>query len=194
MINNKNFLYKIDPKWKILLIFFIAICFFIFPNLYFSSLTLIIIIILYFLADISFQQMIKQLKPSFLFLLFILGFHFLSLNFILGIGVSIKFLVFILMGSLLTLTTNNIDLLESLNSLLKPLSYIGINHYKISLAFSLTICFIPLIIKIFSDVRIAQSARGANPNLLSIIIPTIIKILSMAENISDAIESRAYRD
>lgn len=89
------------------------------------------------------------------------------------------------------LTTRTSVMIDALESFLKPLSCIGVDPSKCSLALSLTIRFIPLIIKIFNEVRIAQNVRGLEKNLIATAIPIILNIFRMADNIAEAIEARS---
>ncbi len=83
-------------------------------------------------------------------------------------------------------------MIDSLNEILILLSYVGINHKKISLSLSLAIRFIPVIVSIFQEISVAQRTRGLERNFIATIIPTIIKILKTAKNIAEAIESRSW--
>jgi biotin transport system permease protein len=70
---------------------------------------------------------------------------------------------------------------------------IGVNPDKVSLAISLALRFIPVLGRITMDVREAQKARGLERSVIAVALPVAIRAIKMADEISDAIDSRGYR-
>ena len=97
----------------------------------------------------------------------------------------------ILAAGLVTLTTRTADLVAVIERGLSPLSRLGLDVVKVSLAISLTIRFIPTIGQIAADVREAQVARGRRPSPLTLVVPVIIRLLKMADEIAEAIDARS---
>lgn len=110
-----------------------------------------------------------------------------------GIKVILRSCNIVMFASWILLTTSSSDMIEGLTTLLKPLSYIGVKPAKVSLAFALTLRFIPLIIDTFKEVKMAQKAKGIDKNFIAILIPSIIKTIKMADDIAEAIEVRSWK-
>ncbi|MAU96840.1 MAG: cobalt ABC transporter permease [Fulvimarina sp.] len=105
--------------------------------------------------------------------------------------VVLRFAALILAAGLVTLTTRTADLVAVIERGLSPLSRLGLDVAKVSLAISLTIRFIPTIGQIAGEVREAQVARGRSPSPLTLVVPVIIRLLKMADEIAEAIDARS---
>ncbi|ORE90275.1 energy-coupling factor transporter transmembrane protein EcfT [Aurantimonas sp. 22II-16-19i] len=105
--------------------------------------------------------------------------------------VVLRFAALILAAGLVTLTTRTADLVAVIERGLSPLSRLGLDVAKVSLAISLTIRFIPTIGQIAGEVREAQVARGRRPSPLTLVVPVIIRLLKMADEIAEAIDARS---
>lgn len=158
-------------------------------NLFLLSISLLFTLFLYIIAKVPLQKLLTQLRP----ICMVLIVAFINYNnWAVGLKAVIRFGVLILFSSLITWTTRISDITDSIEKLLVLLSHTGLDHRKISLSLSLTLRFIPVISRSFQEVRIAQRARGLDRNFITIVIPTIIKTLKMAENIAEAIEARSW--
>lgn len=110
-----------------------------------------------------------------------------------GTAVAVaRFAAVILLATLVTLTTrvmDMVDLFERLFGLLRP---IGVNPAKMALMLALTIRFIPLLGEQVREVRMAQRARGVERNIAALFVPLLVKILTMADDLTAALEARGY--
>lgn len=103
-----------------------------------------------------------------------------------------RFAALILLATLVTLTTrvmDMVDLFERLFGLLRP---VGVNPAKMALMLALTIRFIPLLAEQVREVRMAQRARGVERNIAALFVPLLVKILTMADDLTAALEARGY--
>ncbi|AWB09101.1 energy-coupling factor transporter transmembrane protein EcfT (plasmid) [Azospirillum humicireducens] len=103
-----------------------------------------------------------------------------------------RFAALILLATLVTLTTrvtDMVDLFERLFGLLRP---VGVNPAKLALMLALTIRFIPLLGEQVREVRMAQRARGVERNIAALFVPLLVKILTMADDLTAALEARGY--
>ncbi|KAA0594172.1 biotin transport system permease protein [Azospirillum lipoferum] len=103
-----------------------------------------------------------------------------------------RFATLILLATLVTLTTrvmDMVDLFERLFGLLRP---VGVNPAKMALMLALTIRFIPLLGEQVREVRMAQRARGVERNIAALFVPLLVKILTMADDLTAALEARGY--
>lgn len=110
-------------------------------------------------------------------------------------NVTLKYLSVIPMALLFILTTNPSEFAASLNK-------IGIS-YKIAYSVSIALRYIPDIQREYHDISFAQQARGIDmskkeklrkriKNMSSILMPLIFSSLDRIENISTAMELRAF--
>ncbi|MCE7027518.1 energy-coupling factor transporter transmembrane component T family protein [Jiella avicenniae] len=103
----------------------------------------------------------------------------------------LRFAALVLAAGLVTLTTRTSDLVAAIERGLSPLARLGLDVGKVSLAISLAIRFIPAVGQIASEVREAQLARGRRPSPLTLVVPVIVRLLKMADEIADAIDARS---
>jgi biotin transport system permease protein len=146
---------------------------------------------LYGVARLGGRVLWGQLRPTLALLAFFFAVQALTVNVDSGVVTVLRFAVMILLASLLTLTTRTSDLLATLERALQPLRRVGVNPEKVSLAVSLTLRFIPVVIGIVAEVRDAQRARGLDGSVLALAVPVIIRTLRMADDIADAIDARS---
>ncbi|ASN81975.1 cobalt ABC transporter permease [Deinococcus ficus] len=146
---------------------------------------------LYSVARLGGRVLWGQLRPTLALLAFFFAVQALTVNVDSGVVTVLRFAVMILLASLLTLTTRTSDLLATLERALQPLQRVGVNPEKVSLAVSLTLRFIPVVIGIVAEVRDAQRARGLDGSVLALAVPVIIRTLRMADDIADAIDARS---
>ncbi|MDP9764846.1 energy-coupling factor transporter transmembrane component T family protein [Deinococcus enclensis] len=146
---------------------------------------------LYGVARLGGRILWGQLRPTLALLAFFFAVQALTVNVDSGVVTVLRFAVMILLASLLTLTTRTSDLLATLERALQPLRRVGVNPEKVSLAVSLTLRFIPVVIGIVAEVRDAQRARGLDGSVLALAVPVIIRTLRMADDIADAIDARS---
>lgn len=113
-----------------------------------------------------------------------------------------RIILLILLASVLTLTTKPLDLAYGLEKLLAPLSKLGVPVEQFSLMIVIAIRFIPTLKEELDRIFLAQKARGYDLTVLSlpkriyayipIIIPLLFTTIQRAEQLSYAIDARAY--
>ncbi|CAO3359162.1 energy-coupling factor transporter transmembrane component T family protein [Azospirillum melinis] len=145
-------------------------------------------------ARLPAKQVLAELRAPVLMLTLLFGFQAL----LAGGGweetaVAVaRFAALILLATLVTLTTrvmDMVDLFERLFGLLRP---VGVNPAKMALMLALTIRFIPLLGEQVREVRMAQRARGVERNIAALFVPLLVKILTMADDLTAALEARGY--
>lgn len=117
--------------------------------------------------------------------------------------ISLRFLVLVLMGTLLTLTTSPIALTDGLEHLLSPLARFGVPAHELALMMSIALRFIPTLWEETDKIIKAQRARGADfesgglyrraKSYLPVLIPLFISSFRRAEDLALAMEARGYR-
>lgn len=147
---------------------------------------------LYGLARLGWRASWVQLRPSLGVLLFLFVVQSLLADVESGAVTVLRFGVLLLLSSLVTLTTRVSDLLAALERAMQPLARVGVNPAKVSLAVSLTLRFIPVVVQTVNDVRDAQRARGIEKNMVALTVPVIVRTLKMADDVADAIDARSW--
>jgi energy-coupling factor transport system ATP-binding protein len=117
-------------------------------------------------------------------------------------GISVlRFLLLIVLGFLFTETTTGAPLREGLEWAIAPLKTLGIRTRNWSLAVSVTLQFVPWILGKLAQLQLALGSRGRRARGLArwsprqivlIIVPLLILVLEMGDELSTAIESRGY--
>ncbi len=105
-------------------------------------------------------------------------------------------------SSLLTFTTKPTDLTSGIESLAKPLKFIGVNTSIMAMMISIAIRFIPTLINEANRILKAQASRGVDfkeskfndkiVQIISLLIPMIVIAYKRAEDLANAMEARGY--
>lgn len=103
-----------------------------------------------------------------------------------------RFAALILLATLVTLTTRVTDMVELFERVFGLLRPVGVNPAKLALMLALTIRFIPLLAEQVREVRMAQQARGVERSIAALFVPLLVKIFTMADDLTAALEARGY--
>ncbi|MDG6881010.1 Energy-coupling factor transporter transmembrane protein BioN [Phocoenobacter uteri] len=177
---------------KFISLLFLSTLLLTFPNLWLSIGALVGVLGLFKLANFKITTVLQQTKPIFPFLVLLFAFQCFFADLTLAIISTTRLLALLLFASLLTLTTKSSVIIDSIEKHLYFLRYLKINPKKVGLAISLTLRFIPVLAIITQEVKEAQKVRGLEKSIVAIAVPVIIRTLKMADDISAAIESRAF--
>ena len=217
-VETESIFHRLDPRTKLVSIMILILSFLMLETgISYVFATLFVFGIL-LLSKIPLRFFWRGLKP----ILFILMFTFLynlvftkgtvlwSWSFIEvtveglhnGTRVVWRILLLVLLASMLTLTTKPLDIAHGLEKLLAPLSKLGVPVEQFSLMVVIAIRFIPTIMQELDRIRLAQKARGFDITALSlpkrifayipIIVPLLFTTIQRAEQLSYAIDARAY--
>lgn len=116
--------------------------------------------------------------------------------------VSVRLLLLLMAGSLLTLTTTSMDITEAIERLLQPLSSVGVPTHEFAFVMGTALRFLPQFSEEFRQIRVAQVARGAKlstspvraglSSVTSLVVPLFASVFRHADTLSDAMEARCY--
>lgn len=210
--------HRLDPRTKLIGISMIMLSFLMLESTFSYMLATIVVTGLLMLSKIPIHVIWKGIKP----ILFILSFTFLyhlvftkgtiiwSWSFIdlttEGLQNGIRFVwrivLLVLLASILTLTTKPLTLAHGLEKLLSPLSRLHVPVEQFSLMIVIAIRFIPTIQQELDRILLAQKARGFDLDSLSlpkrllsyipIMVPLLFTTIQRAEQLTYAIDARAY--
>lgn len=119
----------------------------------------------------------------------------------LGLIYCSRILILVLMASLLTLTTQPVDLVAGVEKLLSPFSKIGLRPHEIAIAMVITIRFIPVLINEAIKIRKSHIARGLRPengltarlkSISFLLLPLFTSAIRRAEELAVAMDCRLY--
>ncbi len=113
-----------------------------------------------------------------------------------------KFLLLVLIASILTMTTPPGEITMGLERLLRPLSLIGISSHDLALMVSLALRFLPTLQEEMNRISEAQLARGADfkrrrlggkiRSITHLTVPLLVNIFRRCDELVDAMEARGY--
>ncbi|MCB8837666.1 energy-coupling factor transporter transmembrane protein EcfT [Aurantimonas sp. VKM B-3413] len=161
------------------------------PSLWLAAAALLLVLAGYAAARLPASLVISQIRPA----LWILVILFLAQLWLASLGEAallvLRFAALILAAGLVTLTTRTADMVAVVERGLSPLSRIGLDVEKTSLAISLAIRFIPAVATVLEEVREAQAARGRERATFALAVPVIVRLLKMADQVAEAIDARS---
>ena len=118
---------------------------------------------------------------------------------------ALRLLEFMLLISLLTLTSSTTELTHGLESLLAPLKRLRFPAHELALVFAIALRFAPTLAGELERLTKAQASRGADlgeqgrmrfvqrtRNLLPLLVPLFLCALRRAEDLALAMEARGY--
>jgi energy-coupling factor transport system permease protein len=213
-------IHRLDPRTKLIFVMLFVILTFLCESLLEYGVLSVITAFIIYKSEVSPIIFAKSVKPFwiilvFVFLLHILttkeGYLLLNLGFIeiyqqgleQGLEILIRFLLLILVTTLLTLSTTPVEITDALETMFNPLKKIGFPVHEGALMLSIALRFIPTLADEADKVIKAQASRGLEIDqgsylkrmlgMVSIIIPLFINSFKRAEELSNAMESRGYR-
>lgn len=215
-----SFIHDLDPRTKIFLCFIIMLLIFFMNSCEFLFVFAVLILFFYKTAKLSLSLAFKNIRPFFLlfvitFLLhgfftegkIILQIPFLNLNvsqegLVKGFFYSIRIIILIIIAGLLTLTTSPMSITDGIEKFLRPFKKYGLPAHEIAMIISIAMRFIPILIDESERIKKAQISRGARfegsiinkiKSIIPLVIPLFISGLRKAQELSFAMEARAYR-
>lgn len=215
-----SILHKMDPRSKLIIIFLFVIVVFIANNVLTYGVLAAYTLLMVGLSKIPPRFLYGGLKPVLLLVLFTFLLHIFmtkegDIIFELGwlkvyeeglrqgIFISLRFLLLILITSLLTLTTTPIEITDGLETLLNPLKKFKFPVHELALMMSISLRFIPTLMQETDKIMKAQTARGVEYNsgpvkerikaIVPLLIPLFISSFKRAEELAVAMEARGYQ-
>ena len=219
-IPGTSFIHKLDPRSKLAFVFLFIIAVFIANNVWTYGLLLGFTFFVIFVSKIRFYFLFNGLKPILFLIIFTLLMHmfFTREGALLvdwkvvkiyeeglrqGIFISIRFLVMVLMTSILTLTTSPISITDGLEDLLNPLKRFKLPVHELALMMSISLRFIPTLMDETDKILKAQLARGSDIStgsikqriraVIPLLVPLFVSAFKRAEDLAVAMEVRGYR-
>src|SRR5690625_2005355 len=219
-VPGNSVIHKLDPRTKIIIIFFYVIFVFFANNVPSYSLLTGFVLISIIITRIPIRFIIKGLTPIWFLIIFTFLLHlFLTKEgpvvfewwafsfhlggIIQGLTISLRFMLLILMTSLLTLTTTPIEITDAIEFLLQPLNKIKFPVHELALMMSISLRFIPTLMQETDKVSKAQASRGVDFRtgkirdriraIIPLLVPLFVSAFKRAEELAMAMEARGYQ-
>lgn len=216
-----SFVHRLDPRLKLILnILFIVLIFFAqhWPSYVILG---VVVVVSVWASGISLSFFLRGLRPMLWLILFTVGLQLfftsgqhvywqwgwlsLSREGLINAGyIAARFLLIIFMSTLLTLTTQPLEIADGLEYLISPLRVIKFPVNEVALMLSIALRFVPKLMDDTTKIMNAQRARGVDFNngsllkrakaLLPLLIPLMMSSIDIASDLTTAMISRGYRD
>ncbi|WP_058305703.1 energy-coupling factor transporter transmembrane component T family protein [Gracilibacillus massiliensis] len=212
-------LHRLDPRTKMITIFsFVIIVFFANNVLSYGWLALFSLMLI-LLSKISMPYILKGITPVWFLIIFTFILHLFITkegpvlleisNFkvyeggvIQGLTISLRFLLLVLVTSLLTLTTSPMEITDAIEELFAPLKKIKVPVHELALMMSISLRFIPTLLEETEKISKAQASRGVDFRtgtmkdrmyaIVPLLVPLFISAFKRAEELAMAMEARGY--
>ena len=214
-----SFIHKLDPRTKILATMFFIVAVFLAsaPLSYAVLLGFVFFVIL--LSRLPVLLVVKSIKPLWIIIILTMLIHMFTaggttiwqykgisitqegLN--MGIKMSLRLILLLMISSILTFTTSPIVLTDGIEALLNPFKPLGVPAHELAMMMTIALRFIPTLLEETERIMKAQQARGADfssggivtraKNMLPILIPLFISAFRRADELATAMEARCYR-
>lgn len=219
-VPGNSLIHRLDPRTKIMIIFFYVIIVFLANNVLSYGLLSAFVLISIINTRIPLRFIIKGLTPVWFLIIFtfilhlivtrdgevvfqILSWKIYSGGIKQGLMISLRFALLILMTSLLTLTTTPLEITDAIEVLLAPLNRVKFPVHELALMMSISLRFIPTLMQETDKISKAQAARGVDfrtgpvkdriKAVVPLLIPLFVSAFKRAEELAMAMESRGYQ-
>lgn len=219
-IPGESFIHRMDPRAKLLFVFFFVFAVFLANNVVTYGLLLGLTLLVIAASRIRLYFLLNGLKPILFLIVFTFLMHVLFTRegallvdwkvikiyeegLRQGIFISLRFLILVLMTSILTLTTSPISITDGMEDLLNPLKFFKLPVHELALMMSISLRFIPTLMDETDRILKAQLARGSDISsgtikeriqaVIPLLVPLFISAFKRAEDLAVAMEVRGYR-
>lgn len=214
-----SFVHRLDPRTKIVTVAILLASVFMAHNWSTYAFWFAVILVAVYAADIPVALLLNNLRPFIFLLFFTFAWHIFFLkargeilfqigDFIVSSEIvsiaafyCLRIALFIVVSSLLSLTTAPLELTDAIEVIFSPLKKIKIPIHEFALMTSIAIRFIPTIMDEADKLYKAQKNRGARFDgalrervqaLLALTIPLLVNAFKRAEDLAMAMEARCY--
>lgn len=218
-VPGNSLVHRLDPRTKITIIFFFVFVVFFANNLLSYSILILFALLTLLTTKIQINYILKGLMPVWFLIIFtfalhliitkdgtvlieILSFKIYTGGVIQGFAIAIRFLLLILITSLLTLTTTPIEITDAIEEMLHPLKKVKFPVHELALMMSISLRFIPTLMQETDKISKAQASRGVDfrtgpikeriKAVVPLLIPLFVSAFKRAEELAMAMEARGY--
>jgi len=189
-----SWLHRAPPGFKLVMLLLFTTTIVIFRSLPVLAGAALLIFIAYTLARIPMGLALTQLRPLRWIVLLLMAFQWWLLGWERAIEIVGTLVLAVAAAALITLTTTTTAMLATLERMLMPARFIGVDIEKVALVLTLTIRVVPVIADIVGSVRDARRARGLERNARAFVTPVVIRTVGYSHDLGDALIARGVGD
>jgi biotin transport system permease protein len=188
----QGWLYRMPAGRKLLVLVILGVVLMLVHSLSILTLALLVVVALMYQSGLSFKKLWLQLKLMGWFLLILCIYTAWVQSPEAALEMLLRLSSLILAALLVSMTTPITQMMNVVEWLLRPFARMGwVDPSKVSLAMGLTLRLIPELSVQWNDIREAQSARGIQPGVTTMLFPMLVRTLRRAEELSEAIDARS---
>jgi energy-coupling factor transport system permease protein len=219
-VPGESIVHRLDPRTKITIVAFFVIVIFLADSLWSYGILTSFAIISVIVSKVPPTFILKGLKPVWFLIIFTFILHLIltkegevvfkifswniySGALLKGAEISLRFILLILMTTLLTLTTTPIAITDGVESMLNKLKKIKFPVHEMALMMSISLRFIPTLMQETEKISKAQASRGVDYRtgplkerikaIVPLLVPLFVSAFKRAEELAMAMEARGYR-
>ena len=187
-----SFIHRLDPRTKILTTLLLIIAVFLANTAIGYGILCAMVVLIIAVSGIPFMMVLKSVKPLLLIIVMTLLLHTLlgqgehvlyqwkifkvtEEGLQMGVKMSMRLILLLMISSILTFTTSPIVLTDGIESLLRPFRVIGVPAHELAMMMTIALRFIPTLME--------ETDR----------IPLFISAFRRADDLAVAMEARCYR-
>lgn len=211
-------IHRMDPRVKLLLVVLFSVAVFVIDNFITFGAILLLLVMLAKFGRLPLLLLARAMRPLFYILIFTFLIHIFSggppwaqvgpidisvAGLRLGALLVVRLTVLVIGASFLTLTSTPVELTDAIEYVLSPLQKIKVPAHELAMMMSIALRFIPTLSIEAGKIVRAQAARGAhfearNPvararSFIPVLVPLFVSVFRRADDLAEALESRAYR-
>ena len=219
-IPGNSFVHRMDPRSKLISAVWFIVLIFMASTWWTYGLLVGIVLFATVLSGIPLKFYLNSLKPLVLLLsitvvfqlmfsqgdtvLFELGWVSITQEGLINaVKIILRFVLIVIMSTILTLTTTPLEIADGIESLLKPLKKLKVPVQEIALILSISLRFVPTLMQETEKIMNAQRARGVDfssgsliqrmKKVVPLLIPLFISSIDRADQLAVAMTARGYR-
>ncbi|MBU9789036.1 energy-coupling factor transporter transmembrane protein EcfT [Lentilactobacillus sp. IMAU92037] len=216
-----SWVHQMSPQSKLMLSFYFVIVIFFANNLASYAALAVLIAIVILLSGVSILFFLKGIRPLVWLIIFTVALQILfsaggtvlwkwgpfsvtNLSLINGGFIFIRFLLIIMISTVLTLTTTPLAIADGVQTVLKPLKKVKFPVDTLALMLSIALRFVPTLMDEMETILNAQRSRGVDfgsgslkhrvQAAVPLLVPLFTGAINHAENLSTAMEARGFSD
>jgi biotin transport system permease protein len=189
-----SLLHRAPPGLKLVMLLLFTTTIVIFRSLPVLAGAALLIFIAYTLARIPMGLALTQLRPLRWIVLLLMAFQWWLLGWERAFEIVGTLVLAVAAAALITLTTTTTAMLATLERMLTPARFIGVDIEKVALVLTLTIRVVPVIADIVGSVRDARRARGFERSARAFVTPVVIRTVGYSHDLGDALIARGVGD
>lgn len=219
-IPGDSIIHRADPRTKIILSIVFMIMIFTLSTFWTLTAITLFTILAVVISGVPLKYTLRGLKPLLVIIILstvinifntdgtpisnIVPFKYITYKgLIVAAKLSVRLVLVVVSGSLLTFTTTPIMLTDGIEKLLNPLKRIGVPAHELAMMMSIALRFIPTLLEETDKIMKAQASRGADfdtgnlvqraKSFVPVLVPLFVSAFRRADELATAMEARCYR-